>query len=718
MEKCRFWLETLIRVLFVILILGIGIINLLKLHIDNSDVFFYSFLLLIFTLTIMWLYKRKFINKKIFFTIIFLYFLTGIGIRIYFIENLNFNLASDFDFVFQNARMIMNGTLATADNYYLSFNGYSFILSWLISFLFRIFGESVNVVLYANLVCQVLGVYFLYKIIALKSKKETAAILSATFFLLPTIIFANLLVATETPFLLIFLITVYYFYKIVDKKEYKPINFILFIIFGILMCFCNYIRPVMTVFIIALIIYYVLNMKHIKEIIFLIIAIFTYAICNTGINEIIENNIGTETRSGALGWSIYFGSNYDYCGAWSPEDSEYVFEVLKDETKGDSDLIILSLERLVDYGIIKTADLMLCKYESLWSNNVGTFGFVNDIVNKETSNIDFAKFGLPFEDISRIMVVLMCAGSAIVIIWEQKNRKDKWLFIELFGLGYILSNLLICLNGRYNIPLYPILIICCAPLVDKILIPKPKNVSVQKLTKIKGKEKILLIVPAYNEEASIEKTVNNIINNGYDYIIINDGSNDNTLEICQKNNYNYISLSSNLGIGGAVQTGYKYALENDYDIAIQFDADGQHDVKYIPSIVEPIKKGQAHFVIGSRFIDDKTSDFKSTKLRRLGINMISALIKWYSGHKIYDTTSGFRAANIDVIKRFNESYPTEYPEPISSFELLQEGYTIEEVPVKMHERQGGKSSIGSWKKVYYMINVCLSLIIVKIRGGK
>ena len=718
MKKCRFLLESLIRVLFIILILGIGIINIYNLNVDNSDIFFYSFLLLIFTITIMWLYKRKFINKKIFYGIIIFYFLLGIGIRIYFIENLNFNLASDFDFVFQNAKMIINDTLATADNYYLSFNGYSFILSWLISLLFRIFGVSVNVVLYANLVCQVLSVYFLYKIIAIKFSKETASLLSVTFFLLPTIIFANLLVATETPFILIFFITIYYFYKIVDKREFKPINFILYIFFGILMCFCNYIRPMMTVFIIALVIYYVLRINKWKEIIFLILAIATYQICNISINAVIENNIGTKTRSGALGWSIYFGSNYDYWGSWSLEDSEFVFDVLQDEKKGDKDLILLSFERYLDYGFTKTSTLMYDKYYKLWSNNVGTFGFVNDIVNKEKSDIDFTQFGMPFEDISRIMVILMSFGAAIVIIYEQKKKKDNWLFIELFGLGYILSNLLICLNGRYNIPLYPILIICCSPLVDRLIIFKNKITNQHNITKIKGKEKVLLIVPAYNEKDSIEKTVNSIIKNGYDYIIINDGSSDNTAEICQKNNYNYITLPVNLGIGGAVQTGYRYALQNNYDIAIQFDADGQHDIKYVNKLIEPIKNGQAHFVIGSRFIDNTISDFKSTKFRRIGINTISTLIKWYSGYKIYDTTSGFRAANIDVIKKFNESYPTEYPEPISSFELLLDGYKIVEIPAKMYERHGGKSSISSWKKVYYMINVCLSIIVVKIRGGK
>lgn len=717
MEKCRNLLNLFIRMFFLILVLGIGIINLKDLNFDNSDIFFYSFLLIIFTLTIMWLYKRNFINKKIFYAIIILYVFAGIAVRVYFIENLNFNLASDFDFVFQNAKMIMNGTISSADNYYLSFNGYSYVLAWLISILFRIFGESVSVVLYANLVCQLLSTYFLYKIIALKFRKETASILSVTFFLLPTIIFANLLVATETPFLLIFFIVVYYMYKIIDKRSFTIKNFILFAFFGILMCFCNYIRPVMTVFIIALVIYYVLNMKKFKEIIFIIISLFTYQVSNIGINAYIEHSIGTETRSGALGWSVYFGSNYEYCGSWSPEDSEYVFDVLEDESKGDMDLILLSLERLKDYGVGKTADLLLCKYNRLWINNVGTYGFVNDIIDKENSDIDFTVFGAPFDNISRIMVILMCFGAVLSMIWEQKAKKDYWLFIELFGLGYILSNLLICLNGRYNIPLYPILLICCAPLINRILIPKDNNITKKELSKIGKKEKTLLIIPAYNEEASIKNTMENILKSGYDYVIVNDGSTDNTLSICKNSKYNYISLPVNLGIGGAVQAGYKYALENGYDIAIQFDADGQHDIKYIDNLIAPIKNGEAHVVIGSRFVEKKSS-FKSTKLRRVGINVISIIIKMFSGEKIYDTTSGFRAVNKDVIKRFSDNYPMEYPEPISSFELLESGYKIKEVPVEMHERAGGKSSINSWKNVYYMINVCLSMIVVKIRGGK
>ena len=166
--------------------------------------------------------------------------------------------------------------------------------------------------------------------------------------------------------------------------------------------------------------------------------------------------------------------------------------------------------------------------------------------------------------------------------------------------------------------------------------------------------KVLMIIPAYNEELNIENTVKKIIKynkestNKIDYVIINDGSTDGTKQICEKNNYNVINLIHNLGIGGAVQTGYKYALENNYDVAIQFDGDGQHDENYIDSLVKEIDNG-ANFVIGSRFIAD-LSEFKSSSTRRMGIKILSMLIKICTGKKIYDPTSGFRAADKKVIR--------------------------------------------------------------------
>lgn len=238
------------------------------------------------------------------------------------------------------------------------------------------------------------------------------------------------------------------------------------------------------------------------------------------------------------------------------------------------------------------------------------------------------------------------------------------------------------------------------------------------------REKILIIIPAYNEEENILKTYNGITQHNeeqgtnYDVIVINDCSTDNTLKICMDNNIPVIPLIHNLGIGGAVQTGYKYAFSNDYDIAIQYDGDGQHDVRYIKNIIAPILNGEADLVIGSRFVDDSTSEFKSSFARQLGIKMISFFIKIVSGKKIYDVTSGFRAANKIVIEDFAKSYPIDYPEPITNAELLKKKYEIKEVPVSMNEREGGISSINSWKTVYFMINVILSVLVVGLRRFK
>ncbi len=228
--------------------------------------------------------------------------------------------------------------------------------------------------------------------------------------------------------------------------------------------------------------------------------------------------------------------------------------------------------------------------------------------------------------------------------------------------------------------------------------------------------KVLLIVPAYNEEGSIEKTIESISKANYDYIIINDGSSDHTHAIIEKNNYNHIDLIFNLGIGGAVQTGYKYAFENNYDIAIQFDADGQHDVSYIDKLIDPIKNNKADLVIGSCFINKSSNNLRSSKIRRLGIHFLSNVIKLFSGKRIHDPTSGFRAANAKVIAKFANNYPQEYPEPVSNFEILRySNLRIKEVPVKMNKRTAGKSSIHSWKTLYAALNVLLSIIIISIR---
>lgn len=228
--------------------------------------------------------------------------------------------------------------------------------------------------------------------------------------------------------------------------------------------------------------------------------------------------------------------------------------------------------------------------------------------------------------------------------------------------------------------------------------------------------KILIIIPAYNEEESIVNTVKQLKDYPqYDYVVIDDGSTDKTKKICKENNISYISLPVNLGIGGAVQTGYKFASVNNYDIAIQFDGDGQHDASYISVVVDQIIDGQCDFAIGTRFLNKESSDFKSTASRRMGITILSTLIRVLTKRKITDPTSGFRAANKEVIDLFARHYPIDYPEPETIVSLLSKNFRIKEVAVNMFERSGGVSSINAKKAIHYMIVVMLSMIMARVR---
>lgn len=234
--------------------------------------------------------------------------------------------------------------------------------------------------------------------------------------------------------------------------------------------------------------------------------------------------------------------------------------------------------------------------------------------------------------------------------------------------------------------------------------------------------KVLIIIPAYNEQNSLleivkelEETIKGSIDNiKIDYVIINDCSKDKTFEICKENNLNVINLPVNLGIGGAVQTGYKYAYANNYDIAIQMDADGQHKPEYIYDLIKAIDDGN-DMVIASRFIEK--NGFQSTFLRRIGINLYSKLIKLFSGVTIKDTTSGYRAVNRNIIKYFAKSYPVDYPEPETNAILAKAKCKIKEIPVIMEERTNGKSSITAFKSIYYAGKVALAVIISSIIKG-
>lgn len=236
--------------------------------------------------------------------------------------------------------------------------------------------------------------------------------------------------------------------------------------------------------------------------------------------------------------------------------------------------------------------------------------------------------------------------------------------------------------------------------------------------------KIILIIPAYNEEKNIINVIKKIEDFSeekeieLDYVVVNDGSKDNTLQILLKNNLNHVNLISNLGIGGAVQTGYKYAYENNYDIAVQFDGDGQHDINYVENICKLIIEGQADMCIGTRYLDKRSSEFQSTFLRRFGARIISIFIKIFAGKKITDPTSGFRAANKKVIEEFAKEYPKEYPEPESTVSLLVNEYRVEEIPVSMNERKEGKSFVTPLKSIDYMVKVVLAIIVDSISFRK
>lgn len=227
----------------------------------------------------------------------------------------------------------------------------------------------------------------------------------------------------------------------------------------------------------------------------------------------------------------------------------------------------------------------------------------------------------------------------------------------------------------------------------------------------------LIIIPAYNEAENIEKVVNNLITNypQYDYVIINDGSRDNTEKICLQNHYEVLNLPINLGIGGAVQTGYCYARDNDYDMAVQIDGDGQHDVAFLEGMMKLIEDGQADVVIGSRFVEKE--GFQSSKLRRTGISFLSGLARILTGVKVKDITSGYRLVNRRFIQIFAQDYPSDYPEPEAVVIAAVHGGRIAEYPVVMRERENGESSITFKRSVYYMIKVTLAMLIRRLSFG-
>ena len=230
--------------------------------------------------------------------------------------------------------------------------------------------------------------------------------------------------------------------------------------------------------------------------------------------------------------------------------------------------------------------------------------------------------------------------------------------------------------------------------------------------------KVLVIVPAYNEEEGIEHVISQIYRDidYVDILVVNDGSTDDTGRLAQKAGAQVINLSCNLGIGGAVQTGYRYAANHDYDYAVQIDGDGQHNPINLNSLLASMIENKSDMVVGSRFIE-KTG-FQSTFTRRIGIELLATLLTRLTGRKITDPTSGYRLCNRRAIALFAQEYPTDYPE-VEALMLLYNRYcTFTEVPVEMNARHGGVSSISSFKSIYYMSKVILAVLIMKTKKKK
>ncbi|MDI3328378.1 MAG: glycosyltransferase family 2 protein [Alicyclobacillaceae bacterium] len=228
----------------------------------------------------------------------------------------------------------------------------------------------------------------------------------------------------------------------------------------------------------------------------------------------------------------------------------------------------------------------------------------------------------------------------------------------------------------------------------------------------------LVIIPAYNEERTVGEVIRSVREHvpDADIIVVNDGSCDRTAEVAAEAGAAVLNLPFNVGIGGGMQTGYLYAREKGYQYAVQIDADGQHDPADLPRLLKHAKNGEGDMILGSRYV--RRTDYRSTRMRRLGMIFFSRLVTWIIGQSVKDTTSGYRVVNRRLIELFSREYPADYPEVEAIVLLKRHGYTLLEVPTAMRERQAGSSSITPFKSVYYMVKVALALVMNVLRHPK
>ncbi len=227
--------------------------------------------------------------------------------------------------------------------------------------------------------------------------------------------------------------------------------------------------------------------------------------------------------------------------------------------------------------------------------------------------------------------------------------------------------------------------------------------------------RVAAIVPAYNEARNLPRLADALRAHApaCDVCLVDDGSTDETAKVAASLGWTVLRLPVNLGIGGAVQAGYLWALGRGYDVAVQIDGDGQHDPACLAALLAPIEAGAADVVIGSRFLAD--GGFRSTLVRRAGIRYLSWFLRLRCGARVTDATSGFRAAGRRAIELFARYYPSDYPEPEAIALARRAGLRLAEVPVRMNERAHGRSSITALRTVYYLVKVSLALVLLPPR---
>jgi glycosyltransferase involved in cell wall biosynthesis len=221
----------------------------------------------------------------------------------------------------------------------------------------------------------------------------------------------------------------------------------------------------------------------------------------------------------------------------------------------------------------------------------------------------------------------------------------------------------------------------------------------------------IAVVPALNEEANVGRVIDELraFDPGLEIVVVDDGSVDATTAVAEAKGAHVVRLPFNLGIGGAVQTGYRYAFEHGFDVAVQVDGDGQHDPAQLPLILAPLLDGEADVVVGSRFAGN--GSFRSTRTRRIGIRIFARVVSAVVGQRVTDTTSGFRAINRKAIALFAADYPHDYPEVEATVMSVKHKLRLREVPVAMRERGGGRSSITAARSIYYMAKVLLAIFV-------